>query len=52
MASGAEIDAAYNDLFHETEKFMTELCSRREQQRMEEEEAAKLKKLRQEQVWG
>ena len=47
----AEIDRAYDSLFHEAESFLTELRSRQEQQRIEEEEAAKLKKLREEQVW-
>lgn len=50
MASRAEIETAYDDLFNQTEQFMTELCSRQEQQRIEEHEAAKLKKLKEEQV--
>ena len=48
--SRAEIDVVYSGLFSQTEEFMTELCSRREQQRIEEEEAAKLKKLKEERV--
>lgn len=46
----AEIDRDYNHLFHETEEFLTELHSRQEQQRMQEEEASKLKKLREEEA--
>ena len=50
--SRAEIDTAYDTLFHQLEDFTAELLSRQEQQRIEEEEAAKLKKLRAEQVKG
>lgn len=46
----AEIDQAYDSLFHEVEEFLTELRSRQEQQRIEEEEEAKLRKLREEQA--
>ena len=50
LISQAEVDKVYNELFREMEAFLTELNSRQEQQRIEEEEAAKLKKLKKEQV--
>ena len=42
----------YDDLFQQTEEFLVELHSRQEKQRIEEEESAKLKKLREEEVCG
>ena len=40
----------YSDLFKQMEDFIVELHSRQEQQRVEEEEAAQMKKLREEQA--
>ncbi len=45
-----EIEKTYGELFHLAEEFLKELQQRQEQQRIEEEEAAKLKKLREEQA--
>ena len=50
VISRAEIDKVHSDLIQSVEEFLLELMSRQEQQRIEEEEAAKLKKYRQEQV--
>ena len=50
--SRSEINQVHNELFHGVEDFLTELQARQEQQRIEEEEAAKMKKLREEQVGG
>ena len=48
--SQSAIDQAYNDLLQQTEQFLMELQSRQEQQRVEEEEAEKLRKIKEEQV--
>ena len=48
--SREEIDKTYDKLFLVADQFLKELHQRQEQQRTEEEEAAKLKKLREEQV--
>ena len=40
----------YDDLLKQTESFLVELHSRQEQQKVEEEEAAHMKKLREEQA--
>lgn len=40
----------HDDLFHQTENFLVELHSRQERQRREEEEAAKLEKIKEEEV--
>ncbi len=52
MLSRSDIDKMYDELFKQTEGFITELHSRQEQQKVEEEEAARMKKLRQGQVKG
>lgn len=46
----AEMTATYSGLSKAMEDFLVELKSRHEQQRVEEEEAAKIKKIREEQV--
>ena len=46
----AEIDKGYNGLLNSTEEFLNELKSRQEQQRIEEEEADKMRKIKEEQV--
>lgn len=50
MVSQAAIDQAYDELLQQTEKFLVELQSRQEQQRIEEEEAEKMRKIKEEQV--
>ena len=50
MESQAAIDLAYNTLLKQTEEFLVELHSRHEQQRVEEEEAEKMRKIKEEQV--
>ncbi len=50
VVSRAEIDKAHNGLLTSVEEFLQELKSRHEQQRVEEEEAARVRKLRQDQV--
>ena len=50
VMSQSAIDQAYNDLLQQTEQFLMELQSRQEQQRVEEEEAEKLRKIKEEQV--
>ena len=50
MISQAAIDQAYNGLLQQTEQFLLELQSRQEQQRIEEEEAEKMRKIKEEQV--
>ena len=50
--SRSEINQVHDELFRGVEDFLTELQARQEQQRIEEEEAAKMKKLREEQVGG
>ncbi len=50
IVTRAEVDKAHNDLLQSVEDFLQELKSRQEQQRVEEEEAAKIKKLKQQQV--
>ena len=44
------MNATYSGLSKAMEDFLVELKSRHEQQRVEEEEAAKIKKIREEQV--
>ena len=50
--SEAEISGAYKELMNRIEEFLNELRSRQEQQRIEEEEAAMMRKLKEEQVRG
>lgn len=50
VVSQAEIDKGYNELLNSTEEFLNELKSRQEQQRIEEEEAEKMRKIKAEQV--
>ena len=50
MISRAEIDKVHNDLVQSTEQLLVALKARQEQQRIEEEEAERLRKLREEQV--
>ena len=50
MVSQAAIYQAYDELLQQTEKFLVELQSRQEQQRIEEEEAEKMRKIKEEQV--
>ena len=50
VVGGAEIDRAYNDLLHSVEKFLVELRSRQEQQRIKDEEEEKLRKMKEEEV--
>ena len=50
VVSQAAIDQAYDELLQQTEKFLVELQSRQEQQRIEEEEAEKMRKIKEEQV--
>ena len=50
--SEAEISSAYKELMNRIEDFLNELKSRQEQQRIEEEEAAKMRKIKEEQVRG
>ena len=50
--SRSEINQVHDELFQGVEDFLTELQARQEQQSIEEEEAAKMKKLREEQVGG
>lgn len=52
MVSQSAIDQAYNDLLQQTEQFLLELQSRQEQQRIEEEEAERMRKVKEEQVRG
>ena len=50
--SEAEISGAYKELMNRIEEFLNELRSRQEQQRIEEEEAAMMRKIKEEQVRG
>ena len=50
--SEAEISSAYKELMNGIEEFLNELRSRQEQQRIEEEEAAMMRKIKEEQVRG
>ena len=50
VISQSTIDQAYNELLRQTEEFLVELKSRQEQQRVEEEEAEKMRKIKEEQV--
>ena len=50
--SEAEISGAYKELMNRIEEFLNELKSRQEQQRIEEEEAAMMRKIKEEQVRG
>lgn len=46
----ADISAGYNSLVSATEEFLRELNSRQEQQRIKEEEAERVRKIKEEQV--
>ena len=48
--SRSEISKVHTELLQGVEDFLIELQARQEQQRIEEEEAARLKKIREEQV--
>ena len=48
--SRSEISRVHTELLQGVEDFLVELQARQEQQRIEEEEAAKMKKIREEQV--
>ena len=50
--SEAEISGAYKELMNRIEEFLNELRSCQEQQRIEEEEAVMMRKLKEEQVRG
>ena len=50
--SKAEISGAYKELMNRIEEFLNELRSRQEQQRIEEEEAAMMRNIKEEQVRG
>ena len=50
VVTQATIDGEYNKLLQQTEEFLVELQSRHEQQRVEEEEAEKMRKIKEEQV--
>ena len=50
VVSQSVIDQAYNELLRQTEEFLVELHSRQEQQRIEEEEAEKMRKIKEGQV--
>lgn len=47
----ADINTVYNKLVNSTEVFLQELNGRKEQQRVEEEEAEKMRKIKAEQVY-